>query len=45
MNTKKLEKIMESAAAVSFEDEDRGQACITLLQLELVLHKLLKDDV
>lgn len=45
MNTKELEKIMESAAAASFIDEDKGQACITLLQLELVLQKLLDDDV
>lgn len=45
MNAKNFEKIMESAAAVSFVDEEKGQACVTLLQLELVLHKLLDDDV
>lgn len=44
MKDSQIEKIMESAAAVSFEDEDKGQACITLLQLELILQKYLGSD-
>lgn len=45
ISNKQLEAISEAAAAVSYVDNDRGQACISLLQLDLILQKLLEDDV
>lgn len=44
ISAEQLEAISEAAAAVSYVDDDKGQACISLLQLDLILQKLLVDD-
>lgn len=39
-----ISKISEEASKVCYVDAERGQACITLLQLDLILQKMLKKD-